>query len=126
MISNSWKASAAQLIFKIGIKLKMITDLEYKAWEKCQEVIYKYMEIPSIFKCVFMVFVQILSKPDLETRMFLLKIIFLFIPICKCFRSGMYTQQAILWQYSRKMVTDESKLSSVLGEKNMIFLHILK
>lgn len=38
----------------------MITDLEYKAWEKCQEVIYKYMEIPSIFKCVFMVFVQIL------------------------------------------------------------------
>lgn len=49
MISNSWEASAAQLIFKIEIKLKAIADLEYKAWEKCQEAMYKYMEIPVCF-----------------------------------------------------------------------------
>lgn len=53
MIGNSWKTRTAELIFKIRMKLKMLTELEYKVWEKKgQEIIY--IEIPKIFMGIFL------------------------------------------------------------------------
>lgn len=68
MISNSWKPQTAQLVFKIGMKLKMITELKHKAWKKkkSQEIIY--IEIPEIFICIFIVCVQTSLKTGFRDK----------------------------------------------------------
>lgn len=68
MISDSWKTSTAQLIFKMGMKLKMIIELEYKAWgeKRSQEIIH--VEIPKISMCIVVVFVQTSLKTDFRGK----------------------------------------------------------